>query len=175
MRLPALLLMASVTSAGCGASALDRPLTVPLGLDRQGTAAALRRFDYCPGEPTEAALEVFPRCDRPGSEWGDSWVQVEYEGDRLIRVRRWERYDDDERAVERWNQLVALRAKLGPESDPARQALRQLRQLPAGTRSWTAFQHGDANDVAVAVFLLTPTAPENAAILEEIVALPTAR
>ena len=29
--------------------------------------------------------------------------------------------------------------------------------------------------LAVAVFLLTPTAPENAAILEEIVALPTAR
>jgi hypothetical protein len=55
-----------------------------------------------------------------------------------------------------------------PPSDEARRQLTQRQDLPGGTRSWTAFRSGD--HTLVGVYLLTPTPPENASVMEELVA-----
>jgi hypothetical protein len=93
-------------------------------------------------------------------------VQATYEGDKLVELRRWERYADDAHAIERWNQLVAAHLKLAPESGEAAQAIRDKGLLEPGTRSMKAFRI-DANTV-VAVYLLQPAPPENAAVLEKL-------
>jgi hypothetical protein len=154
--------------AGC-AHASDGPLEVPLGLPRAQLPAELRPFEYCPAaERTWGPQETFAHCDTPGSDWGESWVVVEYAGDHATRVARYERYGDDARAIDRWNKLVNARAKKAAPTAEARAAVTAKHTLPPGTRSWQAFP-GD--HTVAAVYLLTPRPPDNASVLEEI--LPT--
>jgi hypothetical protein len=157
----------TLVAVGCGGSP-DAPLSVPLGLPRAQATVELRRRDFCPRDEVATATAVYPRCDRPGTEWADVWVVADFDRDTLIRLRRWERFADDSRAVARWNELVEKRVAAGQRpSDDARQALRRRQDLPAGTRSWTAFRSGDRT--LVAVYLLTPSPPENASVMEELV------
>lgn len=164
------LLAAALTALGCGGVTAEHPLTIPLGLDHAATEQRLEQHRYCPkdGEPP-TKLETYPRCERPGPEWGESWVVARYDADRLSELRRYERFTDANRAVERWNQLVADRAKLSP-ADP--DALRRVKdtRLEPGTRSVKVFRV-DATTI-VAVYLLQPTPPEDASILEAILRAP---
>src|SRR5262249_55465847 len=109
MRLAFLVLM-----AGCAGSTAEAPLTVPLGIPRAQAEHDLRAHQYCHKDNPPTAEEMFPRCDRPGTEWGESWVTARFDGDTLVELKRWERYSDDTRAVQRWNQLVSERAKGAP-------------------------------------------------------------
>jgi hypothetical protein len=151
---------------GC-AHASEGPLDVPIGLPRDQLIGELRHYDYCAkdeGQP--GTRETFPRCDNPGIDWRDSWVVVDYDNARAVRVQRYERWDDDARAVERWNQLVTARMKTTPATEDARAEVTARHDLPPGTRSWQAFRTGQYT--VVAIYLLTPRPPENASILEEI-------
>ncbi|MBA3541973.1 MAG: hypothetical protein H0T79_20320 [Deltaproteobacteria bacterium] len=130
----------------------------------------LRSHQYChenAGPPTRS--ESYPRCERVGPEWGESWVVAIFDNDTLVELRRWERFTDDNKAVERWNKLVADRNAITPESAEALQALRTSGLLQPGTRIVKAFRDGDS---LVGVYLLTPTAPEDASVLEKIIRLP---
>jgi hypothetical protein len=152
---------------GCAGVAADSPLTVSLGLDREATTKALHDHAYCHKVDPPQKNESYPRCDRVGTEWGESWVVATFDNDRSVELRRWERFTDDNRAVERWNQLVLAREKLGPASDEALQALRTNELLLSGTRAVKAFRL-DPKTI-VAVYLLTPAPPEDANVLERVV------
>jgi hypothetical protein len=156
---------------GC-ATTSEGALDISLGLARADVPAALHRHDYCAGPAAAGDEQTFPRCEHPGVDWHASWVVVDFDhGGRLRRVRRWERWSDDARALDRWNQLIAARARVsGGPSPAARRAMEQVHALPAGTRSWQAFRAGDG--AIAAVYLLAPEPPENASILEEIVRTP---
>jgi hypothetical protein len=156
-----------VLLAGCGGVSSEAALNIPLGLPRAQVEQRLHAHQYChrAGEPS-ARFDTYPRCDRPGTEYGESWVTAEYDGDRLVELRRWERFSDDAHAVERWNQLIADRAKLTPESDEALRAIQKHSLLQPGTRALKAFRI-DPRTV-VGVYLLTPTEPEQASVLEKI-------
>lgn len=159
-----------VFAAGCAAQAADAPLTIPLGLQRDDAERELHAHQYCrrDGQPAERK-EVYPRCDRPGPEVSDSWVTAIYDHDRLVELRRFERFSDDARAVERWNQLVGDRAKVAPPSDDASHQL-GVKGLEPGTRALKAFAI-DARTI-VGVYLLTPQPPEQASVLERVVVAP---
>ncbi len=159
-------LLGAVLFASACAHTAEGPLDVPLGLPHDQVAGELRRFDYCATQQAGDQHETFPRCDNPGLDFRDSWVVVDYDAGRVVRVQRFERWDDDDRATQRWNQLVTARGKKVAPSDAARVAVAARHDLPVGTRSWQAFQTGDST--IVAVYLLTPRPPENASILEEI-------
>jgi hypothetical protein len=169
-----LLLMGALALApACAGITAESPLTVALGQSRAAAEASLRAHQYCHVENPPERREVYPRCDRPGVEYGDSWVVGTYDGDRLTELRRWERFDDDAGAMARWNQLVADRARLAvgrAVSREATEAMLRRAPLPAGTRSSAVFRVDGAT--VVGVYLLTPTAPEHAAVLELVVALP---
>lgn len=165
-----ILVSLTLAAAGCASTAADAPLVVHLGTDRAATTRALHDHAYChhqDGPPAKS--ETFPRCDRPGPEWGESWVAAIFDGDRLVEVRRWERFGDDNRAIERWNQLVADRGKRGGSSDEALATLRASGLLQPGTRAVKAFRDGDE---VIGVYLLTPSPPEDANVLEKIIRLP---
>ena len=155
---------------GCAGATAESPITVSLGTPREQVIRDLEsKHRYCAKpahRPAPTATDVYPRCDRPGAEWGESWIAARYEDGRLVELKRYERFSDDARAVERWNQLIGERTKLQAMSDAAAAALK-ARPLEPGTRSMKAFQV-DANTV-VGVYLLTPTPPEDASILEAIV------
>jgi hypothetical protein len=157
--------------SACGGVTAETPLTLKLGLDRAHTTSSLAAHKFCHKEDggTQPNPETYPRCDRAGAEWGEAWVSARFEKDLLIELKRYERFSDEGRAVERWNQLVGDRMKLHPDAADA-QAELQARSLEPGTRSMKAWRL-DAQTV-VGVYLLTPTAPENASILEAIVTLP---
>ena len=163
-------MLAFVVACGCGGASAESPLTVPLGLSRAATVQALHAHQYCrTPDPHRAEADVpkeetYPRCGRTAAEWGESWVTARFDRDKLVELRRWERYTDDARAVERWNELVAARIKASAPSDDA---LKALKLLP-GTRSVKAFRAD--NGSVVGVYLLTPTPPENANILEKVIA-----
>lgn len=163
-------LVAFLVLVGCGGVTAEQPLRVTLGMSRDQALAALESQKYCPkaGQPP-ARLETYPRCDRPGAEWGESWVTARYDGDRLVEVRRYERYSEDTRALARWNQLIADRGKISTESDEATRALRS-RLLEPGTRSVKAFRVDHAT--VAGVYLLSPTPPEDASVLEILVHAP---
>ena len=155
-------------SVACGGVAAEAPLTLKLGIPRDQATSQLRSHQYChktDGPPQK--VETYPRCKRAGTEWGESWVTARFEGDTLVEVRRWERYAEDTAALERWNQLVADRLKISADEPEALEALRARGPLEAGTRSVKAFRV-DANTI-VAVYLLTPSPPEDASVLEAIV------
>lgn len=154
--------------AACGGVAAEAPLTLKLGIPRDQATTQLRSHQYChttDGPPQN--LETYPRCKRAGTEWGESWVTARFEANTLVEVRRWERYTDDNAAVERWNALVAERLKLGGDDPSALDALKARGPLESGTRSVKAFRV-DPKTV-VAVYLLTPSPPEDASVLEAIV------
>jgi hypothetical protein len=159
--------MAAVAGAasGCAAQRAEGPLQISLGLSRDETARALRRYDFCPQLEAASADEVYPQCDRPGAGFGDAWVIAHYQGGKLARLQRFERWADDARATERWNQLIEKRSATTPVSTDARARIFERQRIPERTKSWVAFQ---VNADLVGVYLLTPAAPEDPAILEEI-------
>jgi hypothetical protein len=158
--------------AACGGASAEAPLSVPIGTNRDQLARELRDHQYCTGKEfvaADATTETFPLCDAPGLELSQSWVVAHFDGGRVIKVQRWERHDEESRGVERFNQLVEKRAAAhGNPSEDAKAALAAQQDLPAGTRTWVAFAQGD--DALVAVYLLTPRPPENATVLEEVIA-----
>ena len=160
MRLICLLL------AGCASATAEAPLTVPLGIERDAAEQQLHAHQYCraPGEPA-TVKEVYPRCDRVQAEVSDSWVTALYDHDKLVELRRWERFADDARAIERWNQMIGDRAKVSQPSDDAAHLL-SAKGLEPGTRAMKAFRV-DAHTL-VGVYLLTPSPPENASVLEKV-------
>jgi hypothetical protein len=153
--------------AACGGPSAEAPLTLRLGVNHVETEQALHAHQFCrEAGQGRASHEVYPRCDRPAAELGDAWVAATFDGDKLVELRRWERYPDDEHAVERWNQMLAARAKISQPSDEALRHLRDQGLLPAGTRSVKAFRGEDG--VVIGVYLLTPSPPEQANVLEQI-------
>lgn len=159
--------------SACGGVTAEAPLTLKLGVDRAHTTSGLKAHKFCheaDGGP-QPNPETYPRCDRTGAEDGESWVSARFDKDVLIELKRYERFSDDSRAVERWNQLVADRLKLHPDAPDASREL-QGRGLPPGTRTMKAWRL-DATTV-VGVYLLTPSAPETASILELVTSLPKA-
>jgi len=155
----------------CGGAVAESPLTVPLGLSHDATEQALREHQFCL-ETSSAVIkhqqreQRYPRCSRAAAEHGDAWVVARYDGDRLVELRRYERYGDDNRAVERWNELIAARLQKSPASDAALQQIKDRGLLQAGTRSVKAFE-ADPGTV-VGVYLLTPSPPDRANVLEQI-------
>jgi hypothetical protein len=163
MRLISLLLLA----AACGGPSAEAPLTVPLGLTHKDAETALHAHQFCHKHgDLPQKTELYPRCERTAAELGDAWVTAEFDGDRLVELRRWERYGDDAKAVERWNELVAARMKTSTPSDEALQALRDKGLMEPGTRTVKAFREKDGT--VVGVYLLTPSEPQNANVLEKI-------
>jgi hypothetical protein len=157
--------------AACGGPAAEAPLTMQLGLSHDATEQQLRAHQFCLETSSSAvtstqAKQVYPRCERAASEHGDAWVVARYEGDKLVELRRYERYPDDNRAVERWNELIAERMKKSQPSEAALQKMKNRGELPAGTRSVKAFD-GEPGTV-VGVYLLTPSPPDQANVLEQV-------
>ena len=154
---------------GCGGATSEAPLRVKLGIPRDQAISELRAAKYCftPDGPAQVR-ETFKQCDTPGSDHGMSWVVARYDELKLVELRRYERFNDEERALERFNQLVAARSELSPEAtDAAKAALKKNGALEPGTKMVKAFQAD--GDTVVGVFLLTPTPPEEANILEAVV------
>jgi hypothetical protein len=161
------LILLSIGLAACCGVTAESPLTIPLGLSHDATTQALRGHQFCRTDrEVDGPQRVYPRCDRAGAELGDAWVTASFQGDRLVGLRRWERYGDDARAVERWNELVGERMKASAPSDAALKALKDKGQVQGGTRAVKAFLQADGT--VIGVYLLTPTPPENASVLEQI-------
>jgi hypothetical protein len=153
--------------AACGGPSAEAPLTVNLGITHEAAEHDLHAHQFCRVQgQVDSNHEMYPRCDRTAAELGEAWVNATFEGDKLIELRRWERYPDDEKAVERWNEMLAARAKISSPSDEALQHLRDRGLLPAGTRSVKAFRGADG--IVIGVYLITPSPPENANVLEQI-------
>lgn len=157
--------------AACGGPVAESPLRVQLGLSHDATEQALRQHQFCLETSSGTVKhtqqkQLYPRCERAAAEHGDAWVVALYDGDKLVEVRRYERYGDDRRAVERWNELIGARAKLAPMSDEALAQIKARGPLPPGTRSVKAFP-GEPGTV-VGVFLMTPSPPDQANVLEQI-------
>jgi hypothetical protein len=150
----------------CGGLNAEAPLTVPLGITHLKTESELHAHQFCRASgQVDTPKETFPRCDRTASEVSDAWVNAIFEGDKLVELRRWERFPDDARAIERWNELVAARAKVSTPSDDALQLLKDKGLMQSGTRTVKAFRSGDT---VIGVYLLTPSEPENANVLEKV-------
>jgi hypothetical protein len=163
--------------AACGGASVQAPLNVAIGTTRAELVAQLRGA-YCQGpeEPTEGALtETFPRCDAPGAEYAQSWVVAYFDDSgRVMKLQRWEKYGEADRALERFNELVEKRSQAaGPPSDAAKKQIGSQEELPMGTRTWVAFPRGET--ALVGVYLLDPRPPEYANVLEEIVEIQSAR
>ena len=157
--------------AACGGGSAESPLTISLGLSHDGTEQALKRHQFCLETKSSDVKytqqkQKYPRCERTASEQGDAWVVARYQGDKLIELRRFERYSDDNQAVARWNELVTERMKIAQPSEEALLQIKDRGQIEAGTRTVKAFKNADGT--VVGVYLLTPSAPENANILERV-------
>jgi hypothetical protein len=168
---PIPLVFAVATLAACGGPVAESPLTMQLGLSHDATEQELRAHRFCLETSSSVVKhtqqkQVYPRCQRAAAEHGDAWVIAIYDGDKLVELRRYERYGDDNRAVERWNELIAARMKKAPASDSALQKIKDRGLLQSGTRSVKAFD-GEPGTV-VGVYLLTPYPPENASVLEQV-------
>src|SRR5688500_8697666 len=105
---PLPLVILSVVWTSCAGVTAERPLTIPLGIERKQVDTVLAQHKYCHGvERARGNVETYPRCKRAGAEWGESWVTGKYDNaGRLAEVRRYKRFPDDARATERCNQLV---------------------------------------------------------------------
>ena len=99
-------------------------------------------------------------------------MTARYDNDTLVELRRYERFADDTRAMERWSELVTARRRHTPESAEAAAVLSPRGELPPGTRTVKAFRVDPTT--VVGVFLLTPQPPEDASILELVVRAPAA-
>jgi hypothetical protein len=158
-------LVAALAAAGCASQRAEGPLYLSLGMSRSDTAAALRHYDFCAQAEPAKDDEVYPQCDRPGTGYGDAWVIAHYDMGRLVRVQRFERWADDARAADRWNQLVEKRSAKMAVSTDARARISARQSIPEGTKTWAAFQSGDD---LVGVYLLAPASADSPRILEEI-------
>lgn len=161
--------MLAVTA--CGGASAESPLTVHLGLSHDATEQALKSHQFCLERSSSEVMsqmtkQVYPRCTRAAAEHGEAWVVARYEGDKLVELQRYERFGDDERAVERWNELVSERMKTSQPDDAALAQIKSQGMLEPGTRSVKAFRQ-DAGTV-VGVYLLTPSPPANANVLEKV-------
>ncbi len=158
---------------GCGGASAEGPLTVPVGEARPALVADLKHHAYCAGpDGTDARTheEMFPRCDQPGVEYGQSWVLATYdEGGEVVKLERWEKYADPDRLQDRFNDLVAMHSKLGPPSDVAKAQMTSNGTLPPGTRTWVAFQEGAS---LVGVYLIAPQPPGYVNLLEVVIEAP---
>lgn len=157
--------------AACGGPVAESPLTVQLGLSHDATEQALRRHQFCLETSPSTVKhtqkrQLYPRCERAAAEHGDAWVVALYEGDKLTELRRYERYPDDNRAVERWNELIGARMKISAPSDEALQQIKDRGLLQPGTRSVKAFTAEPGT--VVGVYLLSPSPPDHANVLEQI-------
>lgn len=158
----------AVLIAGLSACAAQRargPLTIPLGLSTADTGRALRAFDFCRGDGARTDEELFPTCAHPGLGKGDAWVVAHYQGGVLVRLQRFERWADPAAARTRWDDLVGQRARTTPASDGARAQLAARAPIPDGTQAWVAFSTADQ---LVGLYLLSPTSPDQPAVLEDI-------
>lgn len=155
----------ALTVMGCASQRAEGPLFLSLGLSRGETASALRHYDFCAQVEAATDNEVYPQCDRPGTGYGDAWVIAHYRTGRLARIQRFERWTDEARATERWNQLVEKRSTRQPVSQDARALISSRQAIPEGTKTWAAFQSGDD---LVGVYLLEPVKADGPRILEEI-------
>src|SRR4051812_19163739 len=104
--------------AACGGASAESPLTVQLGLTHDQTERVLKQHQFCLERSSSTVAQtqqkqVYPRCSRAAAESGEAWVIALYDGDKLVELRRFERYGDDEKATERWNELVTERMKTG--------------------------------------------------------------
>lgn len=168
MRLNPLVLLLTI---GCASATAERPLTISLGLTHDQTESALEKHQFCLETSSSQVKQhqqkqTYPRCKRAASEHGDAWVIARYDGDKLVELRRFERYGDDNEAIRRWNELVGERMKTTPASDAALQKIKERGQIEAGTRSVKAFENADGT--VVGVYLLNPSPPDNANVLEKI-------
>jgi hypothetical protein len=153
--------------AACGGANADQPLTIRLGLTHKQAESELHAHQFCHAQgQLPQKQEMYPRCDRTASELGDAWVTATFEGDRLVELRRWERYGDDDHAIARWNELVAARTKTSTPSDEALQELKDKGLVEPGTKTVKAFR--DKDGTVVGVYLLSPQPPQNANVLEKI-------
>ena len=153
--------------AACGAGSAEAPLTIQLGLTHAATETALHAHQFCREQgQINTDHEMFPRCERTASEVSSAWVTAVFDGDRLVELRRWERFSDRDEATQRWNELLAARSRVSQPSDEALAHLRERGLLPPGTRSVKAFREDPG--VVIGVYLLTPTPPEQANVLEQI-------
>jgi hypothetical protein len=157
--------------AACGGPVAESPLTMQLGLSHDATERELRAHQFCLETSSSTVKhtqqkQVYPRCERTAAEHGEAWVVAIYDGDKLVELRRYERYGDDNRAVERWNELIAARMKQAPASEAALQRIKDRGLLQSGTRSVKAFE-GQPGTV-VGVYLLTPSPPDRANVLEQV-------
>ena len=152
----------------CGGATAEQPLKLQLGIPRDQALTELRSQQFCfsPDGPARQ-VETYPRCERAGTEWGEAWVTARYDAGLLVELKRYERYPDDDRAVERWNQLVEDRMKASPDAPDGGAELRARGPLEPGTRSVKAFKVSPTT--IVAVYLLTPSPPAQASVLEAIV------
>ncbi|HEY4057046.1 MAG TPA: hypothetical protein VGM39_10575 [Kofleriaceae bacterium] len=161
------LLGLTISLAACAGTSAEAPLTLKLGTPHDQALEDFKKASFCPKIDGPAQqTETYPRCERAGTEWGDAWVTAKYDNGKLLEVRRWERYDNDDHAVERWNKLVSDRMHASPDATDAGDLLRARGPLEPGTRSVKAFLI-DSKTI-VAVYLLTPSPPENASVLEAI-------
>jgi len=157
--------------AGCGGAVAEAPLAVKLGITHDQTEQALREHQFCLETSSSTVKhtqqkQTYPRCQRAAAEQGDAWVVARYDGDKLIELRRFERYGEDDHAVARWNELVTARMKTSQPSDQALQQIKDRGQLEPGTRTVKAFSGADGT--VIGVYLLTPSPPDNANVLEKI-------
>ncbi len=75
---------------GCGGVTAESPLTISLGIPRDAVHARVKAHKYCPKEGERAAkTEVYPRCTRPGAEWGESWIAARFEDGKLVELKRY--------------------------------------------------------------------------------------
>jgi len=121
-------------AAACGGATAEAPLTIELGITHAAAEQALHAHQFCRESGlVDANQELFPRCERTAAEVSDAWVTAIFDGDKLVELRRWERFGDDNRAIERWNELViraredqhAGRRRAGAHAAPTGHALRQ--------------------------------------------------
>jgi hypothetical protein len=165
------LVVSVVGASACGGASAESPLTVSLGGSHDATERALETHQFCLQRSSsviasEQKQQVYPRCGRTAAEHGDAWVIASYDGDRLVELRRYERYGDDSRAIERWNALVGGWMKTSTPSDEALAALKAQGLVEPGTRSVKAFRTDEGT--VVGVYLLTPSPPDNVNVLEKI-------
>ena len=156
--------------AACGGAVAESPLTVRLGITHDETEQALRAHYFCLQTSSSTVRhtpqQTYPRCERAAAEHGEAWVIAKYDGGKLVELRRYERYPDPNRAIERWNELIGARSQTTPASDEALRQLKDRGLLQAGTRSVKAFPAEPGT--VVGVYLLDPSPPDHANVLEQI-------
>jgi hypothetical protein len=158
----------SAAVASCAGTNAESPLYVKPGTSRDSTTIELRRHAYCLDRHPPVAKEIYQRCDRPGTEQGDAWVEVNFDHDKMVELRRYERYSDSAVASQRWNELAQAHCanSAAVPGDQAKQTYRSKQPIPNGVQRWMAATVGN---YVVAVFLLTPGSADEPSLLEHIV------